>query len=114
MIEVFNSLDILDILYDSSEKNNCVYVYFTNTKLDLCEDSELKKRVYEYYEEFLPEDLTLIIKTGKDNIIKFSTSDSAIINAKSWFPTREQLGDLSDEYYFHCRVVDADSVIYEN
>lgn len=114
MIEIFDSYNILDILYDSSEKNDCVYVYFTNIALDLCKDEKVKDAVYTYYEEFLPEDLLLIIKTGNDKIVKFRTSDSALINAKSWFPTKEQLGDLSDEYYFSCRVIDADGVIYEN
>lgn len=114
MIEIFDSKDIFDILYDCAEKNNCCYVYFVNKALDNCSDQELIDQVYSYYEEFLPEDLLLILKTGRDNIIRFSTNDTALINASSWFPNKEQLGDLPEEYYFKCYVVDNQSILYQN
>lgn len=114
MIEIFNSKNIFDLLYDCAEKHNCAYVYFYNKALEKCTDQTLIDAVYSYYGEFLPDDLLLIIKTNQDNIIKFLTVDSARINAVSWFPTREQLGDLPDEYYFNCYAVDSQGVIYYN
>lgn len=114
MIEVFDSKNIFDLLYDCAEQHNCAYVYFHNKALENCTDEELIKQVYEYYEEFLPEDLLLIIKTNQDNIIKFLTIDTAMVNASSWFPKKEQLGDLPAEYYFKCYAVDAQGIIYEN
>jgi len=114
MIEVFDSLDIFDLLYESAEKNNCSYVYFTNKALDNCQDQEVIDAVYAYYEEFLPEDMLLIIKTNRDNIIRFISDDAAMLNAISWFPKKENLGDLSDEYYFKCYAVDHQGIIYQN
>lgn len=114
MIEVFKSKNIFDLLYDCAEKNKCTYVYFYNKSLENCKDENLIKEVYEYYEEFLPEDLLLIIKTNRDNIIKFLTNDTAMVNALSWFPTQKQLGDLPAEYYFKCYAVDAQGIIYQN
>jgi hypothetical protein len=119
MIEVFNSLNIFDILYQAAEINKCAYVYFYNRKLETCDDENLVEKVYSYYEEFLPDDLLLIIKANQDNIIKFLTEDSAIMNAASWFPKKDQLLDdsgefLEDEYYFNCYVIDAGGIIYKN
>lgn len=119
MIEVFDSKDIFDLLYECAEKNNCAYVYFHNKSLENCTDNNLINKVYSYYEEFLPDDLLLIIKSNQDNIIKFLTVDSAAVNAFSWFPKREQLVDennnlLPDEYYFKCYVVDAEGISYQN
>jgi hypothetical protein len=113
MIEVFDAKNIFDIMYDYCEKNNCALVYFRNEALDRCEDQELVEKVYSFYEEFLPEDLLLIIKTKHNNIIEFRTDDTAILNASSWFPKREQVE--SDEYYFKCYVIDqAGYIIFEN
>jgi hypothetical protein len=114
MIEVFDSKNIFDLFYDCAEKYNCAYVYFYNKALENCKDESIINQVYEYYEEFLPEDLLLIIKTNQDNIIKFLTPDSARMNAASWFPTKEQLGNLPDEYYFKCYVIDSQGIIYYN
>jgi hypothetical protein len=114
MIEVFDSKNIFDLLYDCAERYNCAYVYFYNKDLENCQDQKLIDDVYAYYAEFLPEDLLLIIKTNRDNVIKYLTSDSAILNAKSWFPTRSQIENMPDEYYFKCYVVDGQSIIYEN
>lgn len=113
MIDVVDSYDIFDILYQCAAENTCVYIYFTNNDLDRAEQS-VKDKVYAYYEDFLPDDLLLTIKTGDDNIIKMTSQDSAIISAKEWFPTKTQLGDKTDEYYFKCYVVDKQSIIYQN
>lgn len=114
MIEVFDSLDVFDILYECAAKNNCSYIYFKNTALDNCTDQAVIDAVYAYYEEFLPEDMLLIIKAKRDNIIKFINNNTALLNATSWFPNREQLGELSDEYYFKCYALDASGIIYQN
>jgi hypothetical protein len=114
MIEVFDSLDIFDFLYESAEQRNCAYVYFTNKALDNCLDQATIDAVYAYYEEFLPDDMLLIIKTKRDNIIRFISDDAAMLNAKSWFPNKEQLGELPDEYYFKCYTIDSQGIIYQN
>lgn len=114
MIEVFDSLDIFDILYESAAQHNCTYVYFKNDALDNCTDQAVIDAVYAYYEEFLPEDMLLIIKRKRDNIIRCINDNTAKSNATSWFPTKEQLGDLPDEYYFKCYALDAGGVIYQN
>jgi len=114
MIQVFNSLDIFDVLYECAEKNNCAYIYFKNDALDKCKDDELINSVYSYYEEFLPDDMMLIIRAKRDNIIKCLTQDIALINAMAWFPNKEQLGDLPEEYYFKCFAIDNQGIIYQN
>lgn len=113
MIEVFDAKNIFDIMYDYAEKNNCALLYFKNDALDRCSDQELIDRVYDFYEEILPEDMLLIVKTKHNNIIEFKSEDSARMNAESWFPKREHLE--SDEYYFKCYIVDQSGyIIFEN
>ena len=114
MIESFITKDIFDLLYDSAEHNNCYYVYFENRSLSVCDDDSLKNAVYSHYEEFVPEEVVLMMKSGTEKVIRFMSVDSATMNASAWFPTREQLGDLPDEYYFNCYVVDAQGVSYRN
>lgn len=114
MIEVFDAKNIFDFFYELSEKDNSAFVYFTNTALDNCTDQAVIDSVYQYYSEFLPEDLLLIIQAKNDNIIKFLTLDAARVNAASWFPSKEQLGDLSDEYYFKCYVIDKQGICWQN
>lgn len=119
MIEVFDSKNVFDIMYECAAAQNCAYVYFQNKALRDCKNEELINQVYEYYSEFLPEDMLLIIKTGDDDIIKFRTTDTAVVNASSWFPKKEQLIDadgdpLPDEYYFKCYAVDHQGIYYEN
>lgn len=114
MIETFSTRDVFDLLYESAENNNCYYLYFENKALEWCSDETVKNAVYSFYEEFVPEEVILMIKSGTERIIKFLTVDSATMNASSWFPTKEQLGDLSDEYYFKCYVIDAQGVTYTN
>jgi hypothetical protein len=113
MIEVFDAKNIFDIMYDYCEKNNCALVYFYNEALDRCENQDLIDSVYSFYEEFLPEDLLLIIKTKHDNIIQFKTDDTAKLNAESWFPKRQYVE--KDEYYFKCYVIDQSGyIVFEN
>ena len=113
MIEVFEAKNIFDIMYDYCEKNNCALVYFYNQALDRCENQDLIDSVYSFYEEFLPEDLLLIIKTKHDNIIQFKTDDAAKLNAESWFPKRQYVE--KDEYYFKCYVIDQSGyIVFEN
>lgn len=119
MIEIFDSKDIFDLMYDCASHQDCAYVYFHNQALIDCKDHVLVEKVYTYYSEFLPEDLLLIIKTGRDNIIKFLTVDAAAMNALSWFPRKDQLVDetgnpLPDEYYFKCFAVDKQGIFYQN
>jgi hypothetical protein len=114
MIEVFDAKNVFDLMYECAENQNCAYVYFYNKSLQNCTNQELISQVYDYYEEFLPEDLMLIIKTNQDNIIRFMTTDTAVMNATSWFPNKEQLGELPDEYYFKCYAVDSQGIFYEN
>jgi len=69
--------------------------------------------VYSFYEEFLPEDMLLIIKTKHNNIIQFRSDDSAKINAQAWFPKREYV--QNDKYYFKCYVIDQSGyIVFEN
>jgi hypothetical protein len=113
MLEVFDAKNIFDIMYDYAETNNCSLIYFKNEALDQCADQDLIDKVYSFYEEFLPEDMLLIIKTKHDSIIKFKTDDSAKVNASAWFPKREYVE--SDEYYFKCYVIDQTGyIVYEN
>jgi len=114
MIEVLNSTNIIDLCSEFAEVNDNAFVYFYNKALDDCTDQALINSVYEYYSEFLPEDLLLIIQAKNDNIIKFITMTSARVNASSWFPTKEQLGDLPEEYYFKCYVVDKQGICWQN
>ena len=114
MIEVFDSKNIFDLFYEIAERDDSAFVYFTNKALDNCTDQSIIDSVYSYYSEFLPEDLLLIIQAKNDNIIKFMTLDTARVNASSWFPTRDQLGDLSDEYYFKCYVIDKQGICWQN
>jgi hypothetical protein len=113
MLEIFDSKNIFDILYDYTERNNCAVVYFHNKALEKTEDQALIDEVFSFYEEFLPEDLYLILKRGHDNMIQFSTDDQALINATSWFPSKDLV--KSDEYYWYCCVISQQGdMIYEN
>lgn len=113
MIEVFNAKNIFDMMYDYAEKNSCALVYFKNEALDKCQDQNLINNVYSFYEEILPEDMLLIIKTKHDDIIEFKSEDSARMNVEAWFPKREYVE--SDEYYFKCYIIDQSGyIIYEN
>ena len=114
MIEVFNATNVIDALSDLAAVDDSAFVYFENGELDRCQDAAVISAVHEYYREFLPEDLLLIIQAGNDNIIKFITLDTARVNASSWFPRRDQLTGLSDEYYFKCYVVDKDGISWKN
>ena len=114
MIEVFDTKNIFDLFYELAEKDNSAFVYFTNKALDNCEDQLVVDSVYAYYSEFLPEDLLLTIQAKNYNIIKFITLDAARVNAASWFPNKEQLGNLSEEYYFKCYVIDKQGICWQN
>lgn len=113
MIEVFNSTNIFDLMYDYTQRHKCCLLYFKNEALEKCDDQQLVNKVYSFYEEFLPDDMLLIIKAKNDNIIEFKSEDTAKMNAVSWFPTRNYVE--SDEYYFKCYVIDQTGYIsYEN
>ncbi len=113
MIEVFDAKNIFDMMYDYAEQHNCALLYFKNPALDKCEDQQLIDKVYSFYEEFLPDDMLLIIKAKNDNIIQFNSDDAAKVNALAWFPKREYVE--SDEHYFKCYVIDQTGYIsYEN
>ena len=113
MIEIFNSKSYIDLMCEYAEQNNCSLVHFTNKIIENTNDQELKNKVFSFYEEFLPEDLLLILKNGRDNCIQFENTDTAIINATSWFPNRSLLE--SDEYYWYCHVVDNyGDMVFEN
>lgn len=107
MIEVFNSKSYLDIMCEYTAQNNCALVYFSNSNL------QNKEEVFSFYEEFLPEDMLEILKQGRDNAVRFESTDAAILSATSWFPKRHQLP--SDEYYWYSCVVDSfGDIIFEN
>jgi hypothetical protein len=113
MIEVFDAKNVFDIMYDYAERNNCALLYFTNDSLDHCQDQDLIDKVYKFYEEILPEDMLLILKTKHNNIIEFKSEDSAKMNASAWFPERKYVD--SDEYYFKCYVIDQSGyIVFEN
>lgn len=115
MIEVLDATNILDVLSDhAAVVAGSAFVYFENDELYKSTDTALIEAVHEYYREFLPEDLLLIIQAKNDNIIKFRNRNAARANASSWFPSREQLGELSDEYYFKCYVIDKDGICWKN
>ena len=114
MIEVFNSTNIIDALSDLAVVDDSAFVYFENPELYSSQDTEVISAVHEYYREFLPEDLLLIIQAKNDNIVKFSTLSTARVNASSWFPRREQISELSDEYYFKCYVIDKGGISWKN
>ena len=114
MIEVLDSRSVHDLLSDLAGVDNSAYVYFVNKELDNCQDAAVVSAVHAYYAEFLPEDLVLIIQAKNDNIIKYLTDDAAITNAASWFPKKDQLGELSDEYYFKCVVIDKQGICWSN
>lgn len=113
MIEVFNSKSYIDIMCEYAQQNNCAIIYFKNKIVENTEDQELKTKVFSFYEEFLPDDLLLILKQNRDNCIVFESTDSAISNITSWFPKREYLE--SDEYYWYACVIDNQGdIVFEN
>jgi len=46
MIEVFDSKNIFDMMYEYAEKNKCALLYFKNDALDYCVDKNLIDEVY--------------------------------------------------------------------
>lgn len=114
MIEVLNSTNIYDLCSDFAAVDDSAFIYFVNKELYECQDAAVVSAVHEYYREFLPEDLLLIIQAKNDNIVKYRTADAATTNAASWFPKKDQLGELSDEYYFKCYVIDKQGINWQN
>lgn len=114
MIEVLDSTNVVDLCAEFAAIGDTAFVYFTNKELDDCKDTAVVSAVHAYYADFLPEDLLLIIQAKNDNIVKYHTDDAAITNASSWFPRRDQLGELSDEYYFKCVVIDKQGICWSN
>ena len=114
MIEVLDSTNIVDLCSEFAAIDDTAFIYFTNKELDDCKDATVVSAVHAYYAEFLPEDLLLIIQAKNDNIVKYRTDDAAITNASSWFPKKDQLGELSDEYYFKCVVIDKQGICWSN
>jgi hypothetical protein len=113
MIEIFDSKTIYDLLSCYTENNNCTLVYFKNVALECCKDEELKNKVFAFYEEFLPEDMLLILKRQTYSAVQFKSIDEAIINITSWFPSRDLV--QSDEYYWYACVIDNyGDIVFEN
>jgi hypothetical protein len=113
MIEIFDSKTIFDIFSYYTENNNCALVYFKNTALECCKNQKLKDEVFSFYEEFLPEDMLLILKRETYSAVQFKSTDEAIINITSWFPSRDLL--KSDEYYWYACIIDNNGdIVFEN
>lgn len=113
MIEIFESKTIYDFLGFYAEKNKCALIYFKNDALKNCVDENIKEKVFSYYEEFLPEDILLILKRQSYVAVEFNSTDVAISNILSWFPSRDLLE--SDEYYWYaCVIDDSGDIIFEN
>jgi hypothetical protein len=112
MIEIFNILNTFDLLFDYAQKNNCALIYFYNENIKNCNDEKLAQ-IFEFYAEFLPEDLVENLKQGVNNTVKHLTTDSAIMNAIEWFPAVDHLPD--SDYYWHCYVISPEGDFeYEN
>ena len=102
MIEIYDSLNIFDLLYNYAESNNCAVVYFVHKNFkDLTEDKQ--NEIFSFYEEFLPDDMYETLKQGRYNIIKFGTVDAAIMNAIEWFPPKVSVPD--EDYFWTCYVI---------
>ena len=113
MIEIFESKTIFDMLSVYAKTNECSLIYFKNSKIETCQDEELKNKVFSFYEEFLPEDMLLILKRQTYCAVEFKTNETAIMNLTAWFPSRDLLE--SDEYYWHACVIDnSGDIIFEN
>jgi hypothetical protein len=112
MIEILNTLDTFDLLFDYAQKNNCALMYFYNSSIKNCSE-EKRAEIFNFYAEFLTEDMLENLKQGVNIAAKFGTTDSAIMNAMEWFPAVNYLPD--SDYYWHCYVISPEGDFeYEN
>lgn len=112
MIQIFNTLNTFDLLFDYAHNNKCALIYFYNNAIKNCSE-EKRTAIFNFYAEFLPDDMLENVKQGVNIAAKFETTDSAIASATEWFPLVDHLPD--SDYYWHCYVISPEGDFeYEN
>ena len=112
MLEIYEGLNILDILSHYALWHNQTLIYFVNKKFEFLDENK-RQEILAFYQEHLPDDILEKILLSRENIILCNTTDSALINAISWFPSLDYLPDA--DYYWHTYVIGPDGDFeYEN
>lgn len=112
MINPFSFTNFLDILCENAKVSGFSYLVFYNpwfVKLD----QDKKEKILTYYREFLPDEVFYALKQEIQNVLKYISVDSAIMDASSWFPAIDYLPD--SDYYWKCYVISSTGEFeYEN
>jgi hypothetical protein len=112
MLEIYEGLNTLDLLSHYALWHNQTLVYFVNKNFKSLDENK-QQEILSFYEEFLPDDILQKIIADNDHTVVFSTLDSAMVNAASWFPAIDYLPDA--DYYWHTYVIGPDGDFeYEN
>jgi hypothetical protein len=112
MINPFSFTNFLDILCENAKSSGFSYLVFYNpwfSKLD----QDKKEKILKYYGEHVPEEMLYALKQEVQNVLKYVSPTSAIMDASSWFPAVDYLPD--SDYYWHCYVISPEGEFeYEN
>ncbi len=112
MIVQGSQVSIQDLAIHYSNSLGCGCVYFDTTKYNSLSTTK-KTTVDTWYGNFMDDYMLDIIKQGQDNIVTFVNSDSARINAASWFPKEADCPDA--DHYIRAWVSDeSGDIIWEN
>lgn len=112
MITPIETLSIYELISSHCVMNNVCLLYFEN-KLFSSFTKEKKNQIFDFYSEYIPEDILDELRQERNCVIEYSSDDVAVLNAVEWFPQIEICPDPS--YFFRCLVFDKDAnIIFEN
>lgn len=112
MITAIESLSVYELAGSHCAMNNKYLLYFENKKWGLFDDAK-KQACLDFYADYVPEDIILIMQDERDCCIEYTSEEVAILNASEWFPPKAYCSD--PDFYFRVLVFDPNAnIVFEN
>lgn len=112
MITVIETLSVYELAGSHCVMNNKCLLHFENKKFHTFDDAK-KQACLDYYADYVPEDIILVMGAERDCAIEYDSEEVAVLNASEWFPPQSACPD--PDFYFRVLVFDTDAnIVFEN
>ena len=112
MITTIESLSVYELAGSHCAMNNKCLLYFENKKWGTFDDAK-KQACLDFYADYVPEDIILIMQDERDCAIEYGSEEVAVLNASEWFPPVSAYENA--DHYFRALVFDNNgNIVFEN
>ena len=112
MITTIESLSVYELAGSHCAMNNKCLLYFENKNWGTFDDAK-KQACLDFYADYVPEDIILIMQDERDCAIEYGSEEVAVLNASEWFPPVSAYENA--DHYFRALVFDNNgNIVFEN